>query len=474
MKSFDTELKKYTEKVRMTMHERHELRERILSYMEYHPLPKKHESLVGADRFESQPFIVVHLSALYKPLYARIGAGVLAVLFVVGIPFLAEQSVPGDVLYLVKTGINENVQSKFAGSPYEKVAFERNIIERRIAEARLLASEGKLTTDVQQQIAATVKDHATAAQNSLAQLRSSNPDAAAIAAITLDSSLQVQSAVLAPTSGSTTNATSSTNDILQAVNSARDEISSNLGNTTASYEGLSAQIEQETTRAYELFDTVKQTATADEVADIERRLSDINAQVKVARDAYGNGDAQANQDLVDSLGLIQKLVSFMTDIGVRQTVSIDTLVPVQPTLDERIATVHETLARIEASTTRITGGLSSTTDPDVKGKVKEHLSQITELMNTATSSLGADPVAIDAAEESLGKAEAFITNIETLLLRASSGNDTNTGTTTENRNGTSTQGTGPQPTTSTESGAVTSPQTSLHSGGVPPETHGVS
>ena len=51
-------------------------------------------------------------------------------------------------LYLVKVHFNEEIRSTLALSPYEKVAWETKRIERRIAEARLLASEGNLTDEL--------------------------------------------------------------------------------------------------------------------------------------------------------------------------------------------------------------------------------------------------------------------------------------------------------------------------------------
>ena len=55
-------------------------------------------------------------------------------------------------------------------SPYEKVEWETKRLERRIAEARMLAEEGKLTDEVQEAVAEAVKGHSDAAQQGIAEL----------------------------------------------------------------------------------------------------------------------------------------------------------------------------------------------------------------------------------------------------------------------------------------------------------------
>ena len=63
MKSFDSDLKKYADKIRLKATERAALRERILSYMEYHPLPKQvGESVLMPLMLESQPFKIIRIT----------------------------------------------------------------------------------------------------------------------------------------------------------------------------------------------------------------------------------------------------------------------------------------------------------------------------------------------------------------------------------------------------------------------------
>ena len=167
MKSFDTELIAYTQKTRLKAAERAEIRARVLSYMEYHPLPKnmRLQEAVSGKRG-------LYAVILSHTTFMRVATSACAVLLViVSVPFAAEHAVPGDVLYPIKTRINEEIRAQFVSSPYEKVAFETELMERRIAEARLLAKEGKLSEEVEASIAATVKAHADAAQQGILELQ---------------------------------------------------------------------------------------------------------------------------------------------------------------------------------------------------------------------------------------------------------------------------------------------------------------
>ena len=414
MKSFETELEKHAQKIRLRAIERSALRERVLSYMEYHPLPKHMEMAISEKKrpFTHQfvgedSFIVLHLNSRI----VQVLGGVFAVIIFVVVPALAEYSVPGDALYMVKTGVNEGVRAQFANSPYEKVTFETKLIERRIAEARLLASEGKLTVEVEAQIAETVKDHAEAVQTGIAELRVDDAESAAIAQITFGSALEVQSVVL--TTNEETSATSSTATILSVVNTVREEVSTNPDNTIPSFDALMAQFERETTRAYELFSAIKQSATEEEQFDIDRRLSDINRGVDAAKMLRIQDETGATNDLITALGLIQKLIAFMTDIDVRETVTLESLVPVVPTTEERFTEIRSALADMVLKEQEIVRVLESVLDEGVREKVNVGLKSYRALIASTTASRESED--LDTAEVHIVEAEALVADLTSIL-----------------------------------------------------------
>ena len=112
MKSFDNDIKKYASKIRLKAAERHELRERVLTFMEYHPLPK-HSVKEEVEKIESEKFVRIH----FNNIYTRVASGVFAVLLLVVVPIVAEKAVPGDILYSFKTQINEGIRTQLANSP---------------------------------------------------------------------------------------------------------------------------------------------------------------------------------------------------------------------------------------------------------------------------------------------------------------------------------------------------------------------
>lgn len=415
MKSFDTELKKYAEKISLKASERRELRERVLAYMEYHPLPKQ-SATEQVQTAPSESFIVVHFNSLISPLRMRVASGML-ILFLIIAPFVAERSVPGDVLYLVKTGFNETLQGQLANSPYEKIEFETKLMERRIGEARALASEGKLTEEVKTKIAEDVKEHTDAVQDGLAELRTQDADGAAIAEIAFNSSLEVQSAVL--NSNTSTTGTSSIDSILTIVNDARDEVTSNQIESIPSFVNMMAKVELETTRSYELFNTIKPDATPEEIVDIERRFSDINRLIAEAKEKNVTEPEVAANGLRDTLGLIQKFIVFMTNIDVREAVALETLVPVVLSSAERTDIVTGEIQAIQSLALEITERFTTLEEEGVKTKVSEGLIQVGEFVGKATTTLEIPDADIDIAlvEGWIREARALINDLDTMTKK---------------------------------------------------------
>ena len=345
MKRFQEQLKNSAENVKLSYRERQDLRERLVSYLEYHPLP--------ADKRQPLPMVKAGRQTVIRFNAWLVGraASALAVLFLVVVPVAAERAVPGDTLYPIKVKFNEEVRGTLTFSPYQKVEWETERLERRIAEARLLADGGKLTPEVEAEVAEAVKQHSDAAKEEIATIRKSDNDEASIAEINFTSALEVQSEVLEvdlekDTNTDTSSAEKPISTIANAVNEARSGVApANMG--PESYDKLLARLEAETTRAHEYFASIAEAASADEKRNVERRLSDIEFKVSTAT-ADTDDRAAAVTLLSAALSDTRKLISFITNIDVRENVDIEELVPLSLSKEERLTLLDQQVSDTEA------------------------------------------------------------------------------------------------------------------------------
>lgn len=338
MKRFSEQFHTKAQSVKLQAVERAELRNRVLSYMEYHPLSSAQK--IGEGKLQDgtqfsyfrMPFSVSNVFRL---------SALTALLVLVVIPVLAEKTVPGDTLYAVKVRFNEEVISTLKLSPYEKVEWETERLNRRIAEAKLLANEGKLTDEVEAEIVAAVQEHTESVEESIEELREDDADQAALASIELSSTLQMQSDSLQSESESpvamlamkiSPESANKTQKIADALNAS---ISKQESGSDAAlilpYEKIMARVEINTTRAYELLNA-KSNSDDKRYADVTRRLEDIGRTIEQANALHDQNDPLATQTLLDALQRSKKIIVFMSD-GTSVS-DIDTIVPIQYTEDE--------------------------------------------------------------------------------------------------------------------------------------------
>lgn len=340
MKRFSEQLHKSSEAVTLTAAERDALRARVISYTEYHPFPARavtSKPAAPAKRPVTEAFKVVTIPS---PLFMRWSA-VAAVFLLVLIPFLAERAVPGDSLFAVKVRFNEEVRSTLTFNQQDKVQWETERLNRRIAEARLLASKGELTEEVEAEVAASVREHTQYVKDEIEELRESDADSATLASIELTTTLEVQSASLQQddavtlASADATAETAPTQLLVDVLNETLSKQDDSNTATIPSYDKIMARIEQNTTRSYELFNSIKFAEGDSLKAGLDRRLQDVNRSVAEASELRPQDEAGASQKLIDALTRTQKLIVYMSDVDVNRTVALDTVVPVILTAEEK-------------------------------------------------------------------------------------------------------------------------------------------
>lgn len=133
----DTQFKKGIEDLKnisLSESEKQKMFSEITAYADFHApktIPKKSTALWSWSFFQAHSALAVRALSL--------------VLVIGGTSYMAEKSLPGDILYPFKVNINEPIYGSLLKTPEEKAAWNSDTFIRRIEEAEALARTGKLT-----------------------------------------------------------------------------------------------------------------------------------------------------------------------------------------------------------------------------------------------------------------------------------------------------------------------------------------
>lgn len=331
MKRFSEQFHKQSKSVSLQALEREALRERLHTYMEYHPLPGAAPKKKILPAMPNALAFTDTLISLPTKFIYRAGAVAAVFLFIV-VPAIAEKAVPGDNLYAVKVRFNEEVYSTLIFDQKEKVAWETERLNRRIAEARLLASEGRLNGEVGAQVAEAVREHAEVVKQEIEELRGDDADAAVLASIELNTTLKTQSTSIVETQ------TLATADVGQVLVDALNEsvaIPPDEASAIPAYDKIMARVEQNTTRSYELLQSTNLDEADPLRGEITRRLDDVGRSITEANNNRATDEASASRQLIDVLERTQKIIVYLSDLDANRAISLETVVPKILTEDEK-------------------------------------------------------------------------------------------------------------------------------------------
>ena len=485
MKRFEEQFKKQAQSVHLRAAERRDLKERLVSYMEYHPMPKTSKQAQGSTVAPVSAEQPTWLRLPHIP-YLRSLMGSTLAIVILAVPLMAERAMPGDILYSVKVGFNEEVRSSISRSPYQSIEWETERINRRLAEAQVLAREGRLTEEHEERVADAVRTHSESARASIQRLREEDEDEAAMAEIALSALFDVHMAVLAANereedaddvddilaAAATTTATTTEerrSRIVEAIESSRGSVSSARDGEQPTYESLLRRIEVESSLAYDLLSNVVDVADDDALTSITRRLDDVDRKVQKGIAAHDDGDTiEARVTLTEALTSTRKVITFMSNIEVRNSIDIDTLVPIEYTADELREQLHFKRERLQVRYEYVDSVLEQYADEATLERAETALATIPEQFASSTAAIEA---------EEFGEAGTILADIESVLddiVRLADIPDrlpsdelgTTTPTTTEETATTSSEtGTTTDDNTATSSDAETEPSETATSSG---------
>jgi hypothetical protein len=181
---FHNYMKKAGEEISLSHEERERMRRTLHAYMEMKPLraPASPVPLTFGWFFSMRPIAAVLVLGLF--------------ISSAGISYAAEGALPGDLLYGIKTHVNEPVAGALAISASAKTAWAMSVAGERIKEAATLAAQGRLSTTTQQDLQTSFQEHAQIATQNIGQQASSSPEASAEIAVRFGAQLSEYENVL--------------------------------------------------------------------------------------------------------------------------------------------------------------------------------------------------------------------------------------------------------------------------------------
>lgn len=178
----------------------------------------------AASREPERPFFLFPLFSFARPapVFASLAALMLAL---GGVAQAAEGALPGDILYPIKTAVNEEVRVALAADTEAKAEAEAWRAERRLVEAQELAARVSLTEEKKKKLEERFAEHADSVEAQIAVISEEDPVLAANIATKFEASLLAHEAILAALDSG--NATESRADAI------RDSVKVKLRNITA-------------------------------------------------------------------------------------------------------------------------------------------------------------------------------------------------------------------------------------------------
>lgn len=192
----ELETKEYLEKLqqlKLSDSSRARIQDNLFEYARFHGVRAENESrlIVQVPRRTS----LLTLFKQPKPMTAVFIA--IALIAGGGTSYAAQGTIPGDLLYPVKTEVNETIRSTFALSNESEAELQAELAKERLEEAEALAVKGELTADASTRLGTQIKNHYDEAMaRSAAAEAEGNYQTSASVRASLEGSFRTYAAVL--------------------------------------------------------------------------------------------------------------------------------------------------------------------------------------------------------------------------------------------------------------------------------------
>jgi len=411
MKRFSVQFKKEAEKINLSEKEQAILREKMLSFMEFHPLDaktNKKTKRVG-NFINSEEWTIINL----KKLHVLRWSGLALVLTLTTIPYLAESAIPGDPLYAVKVNFNEEVRSTLTFNTYDKIVWETERLNRRIAEINLLTNEGKMTEKIEDGLAEAVKNHRDRAKKEIESLKQSDKDGAILMTAQFDAVIGIQSTNLKKVAETDLKSSYVSSKVVKILDEETESKKDFYDKTSISWDRLVTQVEKETKRAFESLKLVEKNISKKDQASLKRRLETISQKINIASEKKESADEEAKKMLIEVLVDTQKLIILMLNSGDKTNLDLEEIIPVILTREERLAEIEKKIKTSEDLLEKLTkiSEQSPTEEENLPEEIREKIAEAIKL-----AKIGQEEIKPLLAEEEVNLDEVEKKNNDTLQI----------------------------------------------------------
>lgn len=276
------------------------MKKALLSHIEKTSVRTEAEFRLNNIKREKSYLNIVLDSLSLRSIFIKNMAIVLIVILLVsgGASFAAENALPGDVLYPIKVGINEEVVAALTLNSEAKAHWNVRVAERRLEEAETLAAKGGLSADARAKIEANFDKHAERVSGRIAQFETEkNIKAAADIGSNFETSLRAHENILNKIAESKAGSEAEVKPILE-------KIKTKIKDSETGRSRVEAQVESRTNGEFKTAAEGKLTAAENKIAGVRRFIEEnkdsveaettikAEAELKLAEAAVTGGKAK--------------------------------------------------------------------------------------------------------------------------------------------------------------------------------------